>query len=231
MRNNNDNNELALRFSRVSKTYQGEIPVHAVQDVSLTLQTGAFAALVGPSGSGKSTLLNLASGLERPTVGKIEIGNQVISSMSQHELGLFRRENLGFVFQSYNLFPSLNAIENVEFVLAIRGESGARSRQAARVALEKVGLAEKANRFPNELSGGQQQRVAVARAIAAEPRIVFADEPTANLDSESAFNLIALFSKLNQEDGVTFLFSTHDHRLVDRVSLKIEIKDGKIGTQ
>jgi len=202
--------------------------VCALNGVSFTFARGSFAALVGPSGSGKTTLMNLASGLDRPTLGKIEVADQIISDMSQVELCKFRRTHIGFVFQAYNLFPSLNAIENVEFTSLIRGDDSVSSKNRAIQALKTVGLQDKLKSYPHQLSGGQQQRVAVARALATQPDIIFADEPTANLDSKTAQQLIDLFEFLHLEKKATFLFSTHDHRLLHRVQFQIQIEDGRI---
>lgn len=184
--------------------------------------------LMGPSGSGKTTLLNLASGLDHVSLGRIRVDNFDISRLSDRELCQFRREKLGFVFQAYNLFPALTAVENVEYTSLIRGESRKAARERAIQALEDVGLADKLNSFPSRLSGGQQQRVAVARALATHAKIIFADEPTANLDSKTAFQLIDMFEHLNRSHHVSFLFSTHDPRLVDRAHQKIEIRDGEL---
>ncbi len=220
--------ELALKFSAVTKTYPGSPPVTAVGNVSIEIPRGSFAAVIGPSGSGKTTFLNLASGLDRPTDGEVYIGGQKVSGLSRTELSRFRSHHVGFVFQAYNLFPALTALENVEFTLLIRGDSRNHAREESKRALAAVGLADKFASLPSQLSGGQQQRVAVARALAAKPDILFADEPTANLDSATASELIYLFETLNAESGVTFLFSTHDRNLIERVRQKIEMKDGKI---
>jgi putative ABC transport system ATP-binding protein len=213
-------------LEKVSKVYAGTPPVTAVKDVSFRLENGSFAVLVGPSGSGKTTLLNLISSLDQPTHGDIWIGERKVSALQGRELSELRRDHIGFVFQSYNLFPMLKAVENVEYTLLLRGEKAADARAAALQALNAVGLTEQALRFPRQLSGGQQQRVAVARALASRADIVFADEPTANLDSKTAFLLIDLFEKLNREAGLNFLFSTHDSRLVDRAHQKLIMEDG-----
>jgi putative ABC transport system ATP-binding protein len=184
--------------------------------------------VLGPSGSGKTTLLNLASGLDHADSGKIIIAGRTVSELDQAALCAFRRQHLGFVFQAYNLFPVLSAVENVEFTSAIRGDTSADARARAVEALTLVGLGHKLHARPNQLSGGQQQRVAVARALASQPDIIFADEPTANLDSKTALSLIELFEKLNADLGVTFFFSTHDQKLADRVKTRIEMCDGKI---
>lgn len=217
-----------LEFREVEKIFPGSPPVHAVNKVSLNVLKGDFAALIGPSGSGKSTMLNLAAGLDLPTHGEVRIGGRNVSGLSQSELCRLRRERLGFVFQSYNLFPVLRAVENAEYTCIIRGESEAEARKKALRALEAVGLGDKADRFPTELSGGQQQRVAVARALATDPDFILADEPTANLDSRTALQLIELFEELNRNLGVTFLFSTHDHNLVNRVRKRLEMRDGSL---
>ena len=217
-----------LEFRNVSRHYTAQTAVVAVDRVSFTLAKGDFTALVGPSGSGKTTLLNLASGLDQPTHGEILISGHSLSRMSQKELCDFRRRHVGFVFQAYNLFPVLNAVENVEFTSVMRGDSPKEARERAVEALRVVGLIDKLNSLPNQLSGGQQQRVAVARALATQPDVIFADEPTANLDSKTAVQLIELFERINQDLRATFFFSTHDQRLVDRVRTRIEIRDGQI---
>lgn len=219
-----------LRIENITKSFAGTPPVVALKGVSLSLDSGGFAALVGPSGSGKTTLLNLASGLDRPSTGSIWIGDQEISSLSEKELTEFRSRRLGFVFQAFNLFPILSAVENVEYTCRIRGDSPKESRAIALEALRAVGLGDKVRSRPNELSGGQQQRVAVARALATRPEIIFADEPTANLDSRTAHELIDLFESLNREKGVTFLFSTHDTKIIDRVRTVVRIADGQLSS-
>jgi putative ABC transport system ATP-binding protein len=220
--------EPVLQFKEVVKVYPGENPVYAVNQVSFSLPEGSFAALIGPSGSGKTSLLNMASGLDHPTQGEVWVNGQNITQLSSTELCRFRREHLGFVFQSYNLFPVLTAAENVEYTCILRGESRKIAREKGLVALKQVGLEDKAQRLPSQLSGGQQQRVAVARALASDPAIILADEPTANLDSRTALDLIDLFERLNSDLKKTFLFSTHDHRLVERIKTRLEMKDGKL---
>lgn len=212
----------------VSKVYPGTPPVEAVKNVSLRLEPGCFAVLVGPSGSGKTTLLNMMSGLDRPSHGQIRIAGQEINQMSSGELTDLRRDQIGFVFQSYNLFPVLTAVENVEYTALLRGEHRTSARQSALHALSLVGLQDRAQAFPRQLSGGQQQRVAVARALASRAQIVLADEPTANLDSKTAFQLIDLFERLNEIENMSFLFSTHDSRLVDRARQKFVMEDGRL---
>lgn len=218
-----------LQFKSVTKTFDMESGTFtALSELSFSLPKGAFAAVTGPSGSGKSTLLNIASGLDRPTQGEVFIAGKSIVHLSQSELCRFRRQNLGFVFQSYNLFPVLTALENVEFTARIRGDSPKLSRERAVRALKLVGLEDKLNSVVTKLSGGQQQRVAVARALTTNPNIVFADEPTANLDSKTASQLIELFEHLNDQLKVTFLFSTHDLKLVDRVKMRFPMQDGRL---
>ena len=217
-----------LQLRDVTKTFLGPVPVQAIRGVSFELSESAFAALIGPSGSGKTTLLNICSGLDSPTSGEALIEGTSISKLNEADLCRFRRWNFGFIFQQYNLFPTLTAVENVEYTSVIRGTSSEESRERAEKALALVGLSDKVSAFPHQLSGGQQQRVAVARALASRPKVVFADEPTANLDSKTAMGLIELFDELNHSEKVTFLFSTHDTRLVGRVKTAIEICDGMI---
>ncbi len=217
---------IVLELNQVTKTYTGATEFQALYDINFQLESGDFAAITGPSGSGKTTFLNIASGLDHATSGRIRIADQEITTMSKTALCQFRRNTLGFIFQSYNLFPILSAVENVEFTTLIRGDSKKESRERAIAALEQVGLQDKMNSLPTKLSGGQQQRVAIARAIAMQPKIIFADEPTANLDSKTAAGLIELFQKLNSEMKMTFLFSTHDMMIVDKVKKKFSMKDG-----
>lgn len=217
-----------LQFKNVTKTFAGAFPVTALNNVSFALPQACFAAVVGVSGSGKTTLLNLASGLDVPTTGEVWVGERDISKLGERELSLFRRDNLGFVFQAYNLFSTLTAVENVEYTMLIAGGDKAKARKAAIEALDAVGLADKQNSYPQKLSGGQQQRVAVARSIASNPKIILADEPTANLDGETAQRLIELFDSLNKTKGTSFLFSTHDKELIKSVRTVINIKSGQV---
>ncbi|MGE0616923.1 MAG: ABC transporter ATP-binding protein, partial [Bacteriovoracia bacterium] len=189
---------------------------------------GAFAAVVGPSGSGKSTLLNLASGLDRPTRGEILLGGRALTGLSLPELSRFRSRHVGFIFLAYILFPVLTSLENVEYTSVVRGDPPAQARARAIQALQAVGLGDRLEFRPTQLSGGQQQRVAVARALASEPEIIFADEPTANLDSKTAQELIDLFEEINRTHGATFLFSTHDPNLVSRVTTRYTMRDGRL---
>ena len=213
----------------VTKVYNPDkIPVKALNGVDLTIEEGEFTAIVGPSGSGKTTLLNIIGGLDRPSAGKVQIGPTNIATLSDNQLIDFRKNNIGFVFQAYNLIPVLTAKENVEFVMLLQQRSKAERDERVHALLHAVGLDDKINKRPNELSGGQQQRVAVARALAPKPRFILADEPTANLDSKSTADLLDLMLELNQKEKVTFIFSTHDQRVIDRARRVITLVDGKI---
>lgn len=213
----------------VSKTYNPKtVPIKAVQNVHLHIEEGEFVALVGPSGSGKSTLLNMIGGLDEPTTGNVIIDDVEITSLPENKLIDFRLHNIGFVFQSFNLIPVLTAKENVGFVLQLQNISKTEREKRVMQLLKEVGLEDKVNSKPSELSGGQQQRVAVARALAAKPKIILADEPTANLDSKSAANLLDIMAKLNKEEKITFLFSTHDMRVIKKARRVITLVDGKI---
>ncbi len=221
--------EAILRLQNVSRLYhQGDETIRALHDLNLTLRQGEFVAIAGPSGSGKTTLLNVSVGLDQPTEGKVWVGGQDLTGMSARELAQLRLDNVGFIFQSYNLVPVLSAKENAELILLLRGVPAAERKRSVLQVLKEVGLEGLENRRPSELSGGQQQRVAVARAIVAEPALVLADEPTANLDSETAFALIDLMEKLNQEHDTTFLFSTHDPRVMKRAHRIIHLLDGRV---
>ncbi len=204
------------------------IPVNAVNGVHIHIERGEFTALVGPSGSGKTTVLNMIGGLDNPSKGQVIINGKNITEMSSKQLIEFRLNNIGFVFQSYNLIPVLTAKENVEFIMLLQKRPKEEREKRTMELLRQVGIAEKANVRPSELSGGQQQRVAVARALASKPQFVLADEPTANLDSVSASNLLDIMEKLNHEENMTFLFSTHDQRVIDRAHRVITLQDGKI---
>lgn len=213
----------------VRKVYRGDgVETVALRGVDLAVEAGEFTALVGPSGSGKSTLLHLLAGLDLPTEGQVWLGGVLLSRLSRSERARIRLERVGLVFQAYNLLPVLTALENAAFVLELRGVSRAERERRALAALEALGLKDKAGRFPRQLSGGEQQRVAVARALAAEPLVVLADEPTANLDSRNGLALIQRMKALNQERGATFLFSTHDPRLLEHVTRVVRLEDGAI---
>jgi len=225
------NSEPLILIDQISKTYTATQRTQAAKvlhGISFQVQPKEFVAITGPSGSGKTTLLNIMAGLDRPTEGEVFILGSALSGLSRMQLGLMRRHLMSMIFQAYNLFPVLRVVENVEYTCLIRGDSKNDARQAALAALESVHLSDHINKFPNQLSGGQQQRVAVARALATASKIIFADEPTANLDSKSASSLIELFRELNRSRGISFIFSTHDPRVVGSVDRQIEMNDGKI---
>jgi len=207
---------------------EAEIEVHAVRGVDLIIEQGEFTAIVGPSGSGKTTFLNMIGGLDTPTKGEINIDNVDMGTLKGSKLIDFRMKNIGFVFQAYNLIPVLTAKENVEFIMHLQGKSKKDRDKRSKELLTAVGLGERINSRPNKLSGGQQQRVAVARALASKPKFILADEPTANLDSESTANLLDIMEKLNKEENITFIFSTHDSRVVKKARRVITLEDGKI---
>ena len=218
-----------INIKNVSKIYnETEIEVRAVNNVSLEFSEGEFAAIVGPSGSGKTTLLNLIGGLDTPSSGEIIVDGTNLSKLKSSQLIDFRMRNIGFVFQAYNLVPVLTAKENVEFIMSLQKWS--RQDRDARTyeLLKSVGLAERANSRPGKLSGGQQQRIAVARALASRPKFVLADEPTANLDSGSASTLLEIMEKLNHEEKITFIFSTHDPRVMRMAHRVITLEDGRV---
>ena len=213
----------------ISKQYkQADQDIIALNNVSVSFEKGEFTAIVGPSGSGKTTFLNCIGGLDSPTSGKVMIEEKEITGLSSNELIDFRLRNIGFVFQSYNLIPVLTAKENVEFIMLMQGLSESHRNKRSIELLNSVGLEAQLNRRPNQLSGGQQQRVAVARALASKPKFVLADEPTANLDSTSTANLLDIMSKLNKKEKTTFIFSTHDQRVIDRANRIITLEDGKV---
>jgi putative ABC transport system ATP-binding protein len=215
----------------ISKVYNRKtMPVFAVNNVHLHIEKGEFTALVGPSGSGKTTLLNLIGGLDKPDEGNIYINGVDITGLSANELIDFRLMNIGFVFQSFNLIPVLTAKENVEFIMLLQKAGKKERNERVKKLFKEIGLEDKLNERPSKLSGGQQQRVAVARALASKPQFVLADEPTANLDSRSAANLLDIMTMLNKEENITFLFSTHDQRVIDRARRVITLVDGKITT-
>jgi putative ABC transport system ATP-binding protein len=218
-----------VRLQNVTKDYgQGQALTNALRGVDLVLEAGEFTAMAGPSGSGKSTLLNIIGGLDRPTSGAVEVDGREINNLTNTELGRLRRDRLGFIFQSYNLIPVLTALENAEYVLMLQGVPTAERRDRVRAVLKEVGLEGLENRYPRQLSGGQQQRVAIARAIVPEPALVLADEPTANVDSETGKALLDLMRNLNEEKGVTFFFSTHEEAVMRRSRRLLELKDGII---
>ncbi len=213
----------------ISRVYdKDKIPVYALQDVHLHIEEGEFVAVVGPSGSGKSTLLNAIGGLDKPNTGQVILDGKDITSLSENELIDFRLNNIGFVFQAFNFVPVFTSKENVSFFMLLQKESKVVRNKRAEDLLAEVGLKDKMDSRPGELSGGQQQRVAVARALASRPKIILADEPTANLDSVSASNLLDIMLKLNKEENMTFVFSTHDQRVIDKARRIITLVDGKI---
>lgn len=218
-----------VSLEKTSKIYrQGRVEVKALNEVSIRIHSGDFATLCGPSGSGKTTTLNLIGALDIPTSGKIFLEDKDLSTLSRTELSTIRRNRIGFVFQAYNLVPVLTAYENAEFVLALQNVQKKERQDRVMAILKEVGLEGMENRRPDELSGGQQQRVAIARAIVSEPAIILADEPTANVDSATADSLLDLMEKLNREKEVTFLFSTHDQRVINRAKRIIRMRDGKL---
>jgi putative ABC transport system ATP-binding protein len=220
-----------IEIRDVTKVYNPyKVPVKALNGVNIEISQGEFTAIVGPSGSGKTTLLNIIGGLDHPTDGKVFINKTDMFELNERQLTDFRLHHIGFVFQAYNLIPVLTARENVEFILQIQGRPSSESAQRSLELLEAVGLHDKFDKRPSELSGGQQQRVAVARALASKPDFVLADEPTANLDSKSTENLLDIMAKLNADSGTTFIFSTHDQRVVDRARRVITLVDGKVST-
>jgi len=218
-----------IKTTGLTKTYRNNaLEVHAVKQVNLSIEEGEFTAIVGPSGSGKTTLFNMIGGLDDITAGNVEIAGTNISNLKENELIDFRLKHIGFVFQAYNLIPVLTAKENVAFIMLLQGLSEEERMQRSEDLLKQVGLGDKFDARPNQLSGGQQQRVAVARALASKPRFILADEPTANLDSQSTSTLLELMAEMNKKENITFLFSTHDQRVIDKARRVITIEDGKI---
>jgi putative ABC transport system ATP-binding protein len=218
-----------LELKNLVKVYNdSEIKVRAVDGVDLAFEQGEFAAIVGPSGSGKTTLLNLIGGLDSATEGEIVVDGTNINSLSPSKLIDFRLRNIGFVFQAYNLIPVLTAKENIEFIMELQGAKRSLRDERAMELLNAVGLGDRANSRPSKMSGGQQQRVAVARALASKPKFVLADEPTANLDSKSTETLLDIMEHLNREENITFIFSTHDQRVVKKARRVITVEDGKV---
>lgn len=218
-----------IRTQKLSKIYNHQsLPVKALNQVNLEFETGEFTAIVGPSGSGKTTFLNMIGGLDKPTEGQIFIGDTEITSLSDSKLIDFRLHHIGFVFQSYNLLPVLTARENVSFIMLLQKTNPKEMDARAVELLKQVGLEDKMDVRPSKLSGGQQQRVAVARALASKPQFILADEPTANLDTQSAFNLLDIMLRLNMEENITLIFSTHDQRVIDRARRVITLVDGAV---
>jgi putative ABC transport system ATP-binding protein len=219
----------SVECRNISKTYhQGRLEVPALNGINLSIEKGEFTALAGPSGSGKTTLLNIIGGLDSADAGQVVLDGKALSEMKPSQLADLRLYRVGFVFQAYNLIPVLSAVENVEFVMLLQGVSPAERRQRAKAILDNVDLQGKYDRRPAELSGGQQQRVAVARAIVANPSIVLADEPTANLDSSTGRGLLEIMKKMNEQKKVTFIFSTHDRMVMDYARRLIQLRDGQV---
>jgi len=218
-----------VELEDVHKLYeQGELEVKALDGITLSVEPGEFTALCGPSGSGKTTALNLIGALDSPSSGSVRLEGHELESMSRQELSHLRRDRIGFVFQAYNLLPVLTAYENAEIVLAVQGVDEDNRREKVMALLQEVGLEGMEDRRPSELSGGQQQRVAIARAMAADPAIILADEPTANVDSTTAETLLDMMENMNREHGVTFLFSTHDPRVMERARRIVRLVDGRV---
>jgi len=205
-----------------------KVPVNALNGVSITFDEAEFTAIVGPSGSGKTTLLNMIGGLDKPTEGEVHINGTNITTLPSRSLIDFRLHHIGFVFQSYNLIPVLTARENVEFIMQLQGVPKAERKARATELLEAVGLTDKIDNRPGDMSGGQQQRVSVARALASKPRFILADEPTANLDSKSTAELLDIMLKMNEQYKTTFIFSTHDQRVMERARRIVTIEDGLV---
>jgi len=218
-----------IKTKNLTKTYTDTaVPVHAVNGINLNFKEGEFTAIVGPSGCGKTTLMNMIGGLDTPTSGSVEVNGIEMNKLSSNALINFRLKNIGFVFQAYNLIPVLTAKENVEFIMQLQNKNKKEMDERTISLLESVGLGDKLYSRPNQLSGGQQQRVAVARALASKPKFVLADEPTANLDSHATTQLLDIMERLNREENITFIFSTHDQRVVDKAHRIITLLDGKV---
>ena len=221
--------EIVIASKNVSKHFgEGEAQVHALREVDLDINIGDFAAIVGPSGSGKTTLLNILCGLDKVSSGDIQVSGRSLQDMSGSELAKFRREHIGLVFQAYNLIPVLTVMENIEYVMLLQNVPVAERKERVEKFLTEVGMEGKGNRFPVELSGGQQQRVAIARAMVSHPDIILADEPTANLDSETGVLLLDMMRKFNEEFQMTFVFSTHDPQIMERAKRIVTLTDGHI---
>jgi putative ABC transport system ATP-binding protein len=225
----NDSNDIIVELENVKKIYrQGKVDVPALRGLSLEIRKGEFTAICGPSGSGKTTILNLVGALDVPTSGKVLVEGRDLGGLGRGALSRLRRDRIGFVFQAYNLVPVLSAYENAELIMALQGVSAKRRRERVMGLLAEVGLEGMEHRRPDQLSGGQQQRVAIARAIASDPAVVLADEPTANVDSETAEKLLGIMEQLNRERGVTFIFSTHDPKVMDRARRVVNLVDGQV---
>jgi putative ABC transport system ATP-binding protein len=218
-----------IRIENVHKTYSDNgVPVHALRGVSLSIAQGEFVVIAGPSGSGKTTLLNIMGALDTPTVGSVFLEGEAISELTRSAISAIRLKKLGFVFQAYNLIPVLTALENIEFSMMLLGMDSAERRRRAMEVMAELDIDQLADKRPNEMSGGQQQRVAVARAIVNNPKIILADEPTANLDSETGGNLLDLMERMNRQHNLTFIFSSHDPEVIRRARRLILLHDGSV---
>ena len=221
--------ENVIETKNLFKTFgEGDLAIKALNDVNFQVKKGEFTALVGPSGSGKTTLLNMIGGLDEPSSGEVILDGQNIRELKKSQMTKFRQDHIGFVFQAYNLIPVLSAYENAEFIMLLQGVPAKERQERVYQLLKEVGLEGKEKNKPGELSGGQQQRVAVVRALAAQPAYILADEPTANLDSKSTSDLLDMMYRLNQEENMTFIFATHDQRVMDRAKRIVYLEDGKI---
>jgi putative ABC transport system ATP-binding protein len=221
---------MSIKLEELTKIYNPEtdFPITAVDAVTITVEPGEFVAIMGPSGSGKTTLLNMIGGIDRPDSGRVLIDKTDMTSLSDKALITFRRDNIGFIFQDFSLLPVLTARENVEFVMQLQGRSQKECETRAKDLLDEVGLGDRLNIVPGKLSGGQQQRIAVARALAPKPKFILADEPTANLDAQTTRELLDIMQRLNEKEGVTFIFSTHDTRVIERARRVIVFEDGQV---
>lgn len=221
---------MSIEVHKLCKTYnpESDFPVQAVRELDLTIEQGEFVAVMGPSGSGKTTLLNMLGGIDQPTSGEVIINGRNINRLDDKQKIAFRRDHIGFIFQDYSLLPVLTAMENVEFVMQLQGHNDSECRARALDLLQQVGLQAQRDKVPTQLSGGQQQRVAVARALAPKPSFIMADEPTANLDAESTRELLDIMQQLNEKEGTTFIFSTHDPRVIKRARRVIVFEDGRL---
>jgi putative ABC transport system ATP-binding protein len=220
-----------IEFKDVTKVYRkGALETHALRGLTLSIEKGEFVAIWGPSGSGKTTALNIIGALDEPSSGAVHLEGVDLGGLSRKQLSALRRDRIGFVFQSYNLIPVLTAFENAEAILALQGADKSERRERVMTLLKEVGLEGMEDRRPNQLSGGQQQRVAIARALASRPAVILADEPTANLDSETSERLLEMMAKLNKEHGITFVFSTHDPRVMKYARRLVGVVDGRVNT-
>jgi len=221
-----------LEIRQINKTFHPdkEVEVLALCDINLDIERGGFVVLSGPSGSGKTTLLNIIGGLDEASSGKVILDGQMLTGLSEIALSKTRRDHIGFVFQAYNLIPVLTARENIEYVMKLQGHSQQQCDNRTLEVTQKLGIDTLLNKLPNQLSGGQQQRVAVARAVAATPKLILADEPTANLDSKTAASLMDMMQRLNEDEGVTIIFSSHDPEVIKKAKHSIVLKDGKVIT-